>query len=91
METTVTLYNVTEDKLNYDSVEMIPSENDTKIVTVWMNGIHLQSYAKNTYTNKMGVGNFYCLAGPILFTKDALLSSWIGRSTDKSEKPMLHW
>ena len=93
IETQVSLYNVTESKINYDSVEGLPSESDTKLVQVAMDDEILLAFAKNNHPNKAGVGNISAFAGPMIITPDAVCGSWIFKEQKqaKSEKPVLNW
>ena len=93
METQIALYNVTESKINYDSVEGVPSESDTKLVQVAMDDEILLAYAKNNHPNKAGIGSICAFAGPMIITPDAVCGSWIYKEQRqaKSEKPVLNW
>ena len=71
------MYNVTETKLKLDAVEKIPSESDTKTIKVPISRNALLSYSKNMYPNKFGQGDIRACATPIVFTKTALVGSFI--------------
>ena len=68
---------MTDPKINYDSVEGIPSESDTRHIQVAMDDQILRAYAQNTRPNKAGVGRISAFAGPLIVTPDAICGSWI--------------
>ena len=77
-ETHVTLYNVTDSKISYDTVEGLPSEFDTRNVSVPLDNEILLAYARNIQPNKAGVGNISAFAGPILpLSHDSCCASWL--------------